>query len=63
MRLVSITEQEAGLFESFQLRFLTADERPMPEQLVVRHPRHGPVTFLVTAAGATGVAVVNRRRS
>lgn len=63
MRLTSITEQPSGPFESYQLQFVTVDGRAMPELLAVRHPRHGLVTFLVTTAGATGVAVVNRRRS
>ena len=63
MRLASITEDEGGAFEAFQLRFVTVDPQAMPEQLVVSHPRHGEVVFFVTASGGTGLAVVNRRRS
>ena len=61
--LASITEWDDEPFETFRLRFVTVDKRPMPEQLVVRHPVHGRVSFLVTNSGAAGVAVVNRRRS
>ena len=63
VRLASIIEQEGGVYEAFQLRFVTVDRQAMPEQLVVTHPRHGPVAFFVTASEGTGVAVVNRRRS